>query len=317
MTLYKNISLKNFSYWRVGGYADFLFIVNSILELKDALIFLDKFNLPFIIIGNTSNLLFSDSGVRGGLIKLGPKFSCSHFEQQLITVGSSIYLPYLVRQCVNQGLSGIEHLIGVPATLGGAVYMNAGSQRKSLSESLISIDSINEKGELITRSKDDCMFSYRDSIFQSNSELILSAKIKLEDKDKSLIRRECLDILKSRNQKFPRKKPSCGSVFISNPSMYDRYGPPGKILEDIGLKGFKIGGASISSKHANFIVNDGNAKAADILSLIAIAIEKVKDETGFQLESEAKYVSEDCMFINADTAALTLINRAVKVKESK
>jgi UDP-N-acetylmuramate dehydrogenase len=308
MKLYKNISLKEFSYWRVGGTADFIFIVNSILELKDALAYLYKLNLPFLIIGNTSNLLFSDSGVRGGLIKLGPKFSYCQFEQQVTTVGSGIFLPYFVRLCVNQGLSGIEHLIGVPATLGGAVYMNAGSQRKSLSENLISIDSINEKGDLITRSKNDCLFSYRNSIFQSNSELILSAKIKLEHKNTSLIRRECLDILKSRNQKFPRKKPSCGSVFISNPAVYEIYGPPGKILEDVGLKGFKIGGASISSQHANFIVNDGDATAVDILSLIAIAIAKVKDETGFQLESEAKYVSEDCMFINADTVALTLIN---------
>lgn len=307
MKLYKDVSLKYFSYWRVGGTADFLFIVNSIIELKDALSFLNKLNLPFIIIGNTSNLLFSDSGVRGGLIKLGPKFSYCQFEQQSITVGGGVYLPNLVRQCVNKGLSGIEHLIGVPATLGGAVYMNAGSQRKSISERLISIDSIDESGMLITRSKDDCFFSYRNSIFQSNSELILSATIHLDYKERSLIRRECLDILKSRNQKFPRKKPSCGSVFISNPSMYDTYGPPGKILEDVGLKGFKIGGASISSKHANFIVNDGDAKAVDILSIIAIAIEKVKSETGFQLKSEAKYVSEDCVLINADTAALTLI----------
>jgi UDP-N-acetylmuramate dehydrogenase len=308
MMLYKNISLKDFSYWRVGGFADFLFVVNSIAELNDALVFLDKLSLPFVIIGNTSNLLFSDLGVRGGLIKLGPKFSSYHVEDGIITVGSATYIPHLVRQCVNQGLSGIEHLVGVPATLGGALYMNAGSQRKSLSDNLISIDSLDEKGELITRSKENCLFSYRKSIFQSNSELILSAKIKLEYKNKSLIRRECLDILKSRNQKFPRKKPSCGSVFISNPAMYDTYGPPGKILEDVGLKGFKIGGASISSQHANFIVNDGDATAVDILSLIAIAIEKVKAETGFQLESEAKYVSEDCMFINADTAALTLIN---------
>ncbi|MFB2726373.1 UDP-N-acetylmuramate dehydrogenase [Shewanella mangrovisoli] len=307
MKVHRNVSLKQFSYWRVGGTADFIFVVNSIFELREALDFLHDLNLPYLIIGNTSNLLFSSSGVRGGLIKLGPKFSYCDFEHQVVTVGSGIFLPYFVRQCVNKGLSGVEHLIGVPATLGGAVYMNAGSQRKSLSENIISIDSIDANGNLITRYESDCMFSYRDSIFQSKSELILSAKIKLETKNVSLIRRECLSILKSRNEKFPRKKPSCGSVFISNPEMYDTYGPPGKIIEDVGLKGFKIGGASISSQHANFIVNDGEATDIDILNLIAIAINKVKSETGFKLKSEAKYVSEDCMLINADVAALSLI----------
>jgi len=306
MSRYENIALSNYSYWKVGGVADFLFIVNSISELTEALSFLDKQNLPSIVIGNTSNLLFSDSGLRGGLIKLGPNFSFCHFDERSITVGGAIYLPQLVRKCVNQGLSGIEHLVGVPATLAGAVYMNAGSQRKSLSENLISVTSLDLNGELITRRVDECMFSYRSSIFQSNSELILSAKLKLTPKLKSIVREECLAILKSRNQKFPRKKPSCGSVFISDPAMYHNYGPPGKILEDVGLKGFKIGGASISSKHANFIVNDGGAKAFDILSLIAIAINKVKAETGFQLKSEAKFVTENGVLLDADTAAMNL-----------
>ncbi|MXR69416.1 UDP-N-acetylmuramate dehydrogenase [Shewanella sp. JBTF-M18] len=308
MNIYKNVSLKQFSYWRVGGCADFVFVVNSISELKDALDYLYKLELPFLIIGNTSNLLFSGAGVRGGLIKLGPGFSYCDFKHQVVTVGAGIYLPYFVRQCVNNGLSGLEHLIGVPATLGGAVYMNAGSQRKSLSENILSVDSIDKKGNLITRRESDCSFSYRNSIFQLNSEFILSAKIKLQSKSISLIRRECLTILRSRNKKFPRKKPSCGSVFISNPVMYDTYGPPGKIIEDVGLKGFKIGGASISSQHANFIVNEGDATDIDILSLIAIAIEKVKNQTGFQLKSEAKYVTEDCRLMNADAAALALIN---------
>ena len=306
MAVYTNISLKEFSYWRVGGKADFLFIVDSILELKEALEYLDRLGLPSIVIGNTTNLLFSDSGVRGGLIKLGPKFSFCHFEKDILTVGGGAYLPYVVRQCVNRGLSGIEHLVGVPASLGGAVYMNAGSQRKSFSDNLISVESIDESGNLITRSKSECLFSYRNSIFQSNTELVLGAKIRLNFKSKSIIRHECLNILKSRNQKFPRKKPSCGSVFISNPDMYDTFGPPGKIIEDVGLKGYEIGGASISSQHANFIVNNGNAKAIDILNLISLSIKRVQDKTGFRLKSEAKYVSEDCVLIDADQAALNL-----------
>lgn len=306
MSLYTNVSLKEFSYWRVGGIADFLFIVDTISELNEALIYFEKLGLPSIVIGNTTNLLFSDAGIRGGLIKLGPKFSFSQFEKNVLTVGAAAYLPYVVRQCANHGLSGIEHLVGVPASLGGAVYMNAGSQRKSLSDNLISVESLDEDGKLITRSLKECLFSYRKSIFQSNNELVLGAKIRLNFKSKSIIRHECLNILKSRNKKFPRKKPSCGSVFISNPDMYDTFGPPGKIIEDVGLKGFKIGDASISSKHANFIVNDGHAKAVDILNLISLSIERVEAKTGFRLKSEAKYVSEDCVLLDADQAAFTL-----------
>ncbi|MBB1328175.1 UDP-N-acetylmuramate dehydrogenase [Pseudoalteromonas sp. SR43-7] len=307
MALYKDISLKEFSYWRVGGKADFLFIVDTILELKEALVYLEKLGLPSIVIGNTTNLLFSDAGVRGGLIKLGPKFSSCQFERNVLTVGGGAYLPYVVRQCVNRGLSGIEHLVGVPASLGGAVYMNAGSQRKSFSDNLISVDSLDENGSLITRSRDECLFSYRNSIFQSNTELVIGAKIRLNFQSKSIIRHECLNILKSRRKKFPRKKPSCGSVFISDPAMYDTFGPPGKVIEDVGLKGYKIGGASISTQHANFIVNDGNAKAIDILNLILLSLDRVQAKTGFRLKSEAKYVSENCALIDADQAALTLL----------
>ncbi|MGK0254542.1 MAG: UDP-N-acetylmuramate dehydrogenase [Mariniflexile sp.] len=308
MPLYKNVSLKEISNWKVGGKLDILYIVDDIIELKNALHFFQKSEIPFIVVGNTTNLLFSDEDIKGGLIKLGSGFDFCNFDGLYVEVGCASYIPYFIRNCVNKGLEGLEHLIGVPATIGGGVYMNAGSQRKSIASNITEITSINFQGEVIVRKVSDCNFSYRTSIYQSLPELIISAKLKLNYANKAELRTNCLKILRDRSKKFPRKQPSCGSVFISNPNMYDQFGPPGKIIENVGLKGYKIGGASISSQHANFIVNDGDAKAVDILSLMATAIEKVEAETGFRLESEAKYVSEDCLLINADTAALTLIN---------
>jgi UDP-N-acetylmuramate dehydrogenase len=308
MPLYKNVSLKKISNWKVGGKLDFLYIVDDIIELKNALHFFRNSEIPFIVVGNTTNLLFSDEDIKGGLIKLGSAFDFCNFDGLSVEVGSASYIPYFIRNCVNKGLEGLEHLIGVPATIGGGVFMNAGSQRKSIASNITEVRSINFEGETFIRKSTDCSFSYRRSVYQSIPEIIISVKLKLEHADKSELRANCLKILRDRGRKFPRKQPSCGSVFISNPNMYDQFGPPGKIIENVGLKGYKIGGASISSQHANFIVNDGDAKAVDILSLIAIAIEKVKAETGFLLQSEAKYVSEDCILINADTAALTLKN---------
>ena len=292
MKITENVSLKDFSYWKIGGKAKYLIEVQSLEEILLAKEFLSNKELPAIIIGNTTNLLFSSIGLNGGLIKLGKGFSSIDIGNELVRVGASAYVPNVVRQCINNGLKGLEHLIGVPATTGGAVYMNGGSQRKSISENVISVTSVNSMGDVIVRYRGDCNFSYRKSIFQENNEVVVSIDLKLKKGSKKNLRRQCLDILRTRNNKFPRKLPSCGSVFVSNPSMYAEFGPPGKIIESVGLKGIKKGGASISKKHANFIVNDGDASSDDVLFLINLARQKVYEQTGYSLETEAIYINQ-------------------------
>lgn len=293
MKIYKNVLSSQLSRWKTGGELAYLIEVNSVDEILAAKEFLKKRSLPSRVIGNTSNLLFSDNKIQAGFIRLAEGFRFIEFGENSISAGASSYVPYVVRNCVNRGLSGLEHLVGVPASIGGVVCMNAGSQRKAISENLKTVTSIDSYGNIITRRATECAFSYRQSMFQDSDEIILSAEIELGKSTPNKLRSKCLEILKSRNQKFPRKLPNCGSVFVSQPSAYKLYGPPGKMIEDCGLKGFTCGGAKISEKHANFIINEDHATSENILHLIAIAKNTVEKKFGIKMVSEVIYIKSD------------------------
>ena len=168
--------------------------------------------------------------------------------------------------------------------------MNGGSQRKGIGDHIKTVRTLTADGREKLYSRDDCQFRYRASIFQRINEIITEATFEFKKGDPRTIRRELLGILRSRKNKFPQKLPNCGSVFVSDPSMYDQYGPPGKVIEACGLKGTKQGGAQISPLHANFIVNNGSATAYDILHLINLIRTRVHQSTGYQMQSEAIYV---------------------------
>jgi UDP-N-acetylmuramate dehydrogenase len=305
MKVEKNINMANFSYWEVGGVARYIVTVDDLGCLESLRKFSREVQLPIIFIGNTTNLLFSDGCIEAILVKLGASFKSFSINDDILIVGAAAFMPAVVRNCANSGMSGLEHLIGVPASVGGIICMNGGSQRKSISENIISVTSTNLAGVMIERASNDCNFTYRDSLFQSNGELLLSAKIKLKSKNIASIRRECLSILQSRNKKFPRKEPSCGSVFVSNPEAYKKFGPPGKMIEDCLLKGKTIGGAQISNKHANFIVNKGGATSSDVLQLINLAKEQVYKKFNVNMLSEVKYVSERGTILPCHEVALS------------
>lgn len=307
MNIKENVNLSHFSHWRIGGRAKYLSIVDDKKDILDTIKFAEERKLPWLIIGNTSNILFSDSGFDGVLIKLDGEFkSISFLKDDVVSIGAACFTPTVVRKMAAKGLSGIEHLIGVPASFGGAIYMNAGSQRRSLSSNIITVISMDKNGNIIERNVGECSFDYRESCYQSLDEVILSCKLKLTHGCKIELRKKCLDILKERRLKFPRKEPSCGSVFVSNPKMYALIGPPGKAIENVGLKGCGFGGAQISSLHANFIVNRGNASARDVLTLINMAYEKVLKNTGFKLKSEAIYIGRRGGKYRADIVANNL-----------
>lgn len=289
--VFTNVSLAAISNWRVGGNARVLVQPSSDEEIVALRKFIAKHQLPFLIIGNTTNLLFTDADIDAVVIQIGSAFSEVKRSGNTLVAQAGVWVPKLARFALQAGLTGIEHTCGIPGTLGGLVVMNGGSQRKGIGDNITYVKTVDVDGKAKTYSKEQCEFSYRSSIFQSLGEVIIEVGLQLTpSQNKKLMHSEMLSILQSRSQKFPRKMPNCGSVFVSNPAMYEQYGPPGKVIEECGLKGLKKGGAWVSQNHANFIVNSNNATAEDILYLINTVRDTVHKETGYLMKVEPKFV---------------------------
>ncbi|ULN64467.1 UDP-N-acetylmuramate dehydrogenase [Vibrio gigantis] len=285
-------NLAEKTYWKIGGECDFFYQPNNEIELKKTLTESNLTNL--IIIGNGTNLLFDSLGYSGSVIKLGNDFDyIKKLDSKNIEVGGATWVPGMVRQLSLMGKGNLDHCIGIPATIGGLVAMNGGSQRRSISENIVSVKVMDYKGNISVIDNLDCQFSYRYSVFLKEKLIILSVTLNLIDISPSSNRSNLLTILKERRKKFPRKEPNCGSVFKSSKELYDTIGPPGYVIESLGLKGFQIGGAMISPKHANFIVNTGNATSSDIINLVQHINDCCFDRYKLIMESEAIYVSED------------------------
>jgi UDP-N-acetylmuramate dehydrogenase len=168
--------------------------------------------------------------------------------------------------------------------------MNGGSQRRAIGDVIVEVKTMDREGNTRRRRRDECGFGYRSSRFQDEDCVVIEATVDLVAGDRSAIMAEMLQILRERRRKFPLTMPNCGSVFKSDPRMYARFGPPGKVIEDIGLKGMSVGDAVVSERHANFIVNRANAKARDVLSLIELIRERVAREIGLTLKCEVQFV---------------------------
>lgn len=298
------LRLSEISMWKIGGCADLIIRPNSLKQVADLRFWFHQKKIAHLVIGHTSNLLFADEGLRVPCIQITSSLSGININGSTVEAESGCWVPGLAWKVMKAGLTGLEHVCGIPGTFGGLICMNGGSLRKNVGNSINEVISINIKGESIVRKAEDCCFLYRDSIFQKNNEIIVSAKLTLKESKVESIRKEMLKILDSRKKKFPRKFPNCGSVFKSNPKMYEDVGPPGLIIEKLGLKGLRAGGAVISPEHANFIINIGNAKAKDVLWLVNKARNDVRRATGFEMEAEIKYVSEKGVLFSADDARL-------------
>ncbi|MEM5512867.1 UDP-N-acetylmuramate dehydrogenase [Pseudoalteromonas sp. AS84] len=296
----EDVSLAEFSRWKVGGNAKCIFTPTSIDELIHVVKIASELNQPYIVIGSTSNLLFADEGLDILAINLGSQLSNVSFDKcNEVTVEAGAWVPGFARTLSNNGLSGLEHTAGIPGTIGGLICMNGGSMRKGIGENVLSVTALTRDGLVKQYSQSECSFAYRTSVFQKNNEIILSAVLKLNTLPSKQIKKQMLSILRSRRHKFPLKLPNCGSVFVSNPAMYEEFGPPGAVIEKCGLKGKQAGGAEISPLHANFIVNKHGAKASDILTLVKLACESVKRETGYHMVSEVRFVTSFGGFIPA------------------
>lgn len=299
----RNVDLSAISQWRIGGRADLVVTPESTEQVARLMVWFGKRSIKPVVIGLTSNLLFDDAGLLVPCIQIGSRMGQIRIEGEEVYAGAGIWVPGFARKLMQAGLSGSEHICGIPGTLGGLICMNGGSQRKGIGSAVVTVDSVDRAGVIHRRSAKDCEFAYRKSVFQTNNEIIASCHLKLVPRARNEIRSEMRVILEDRRRKFPRKEPNCGSVFKSNPAMYAEFGPPGALIEQLGFKGMRLGDALVSPRHANFIVNTGRALATDVLTLISHISEGVEKATGYRMEAEAIFVRADGRLQPVDVAA--------------
>jgi UDP-N-acetylmuramate dehydrogenase len=277
--------------WQIGGPADLMVEPASIANVAAVIGFVRRHGIPLLVIGQGTNLLFDDAGMRGVVLKLGDNLSRIEITGNRIMAEAGAWVPGLARRAMLAGLAGLEHTIGIPGTLGGLVLMNGGSQRCGIGDNVRRVWVVDREGRERTLTREECHFSYRHSALQGTGAVVVKVELECERSEPHLIRRAMLEDLRERRRKFPRKQPNCGSVFLSTSAMHASVGPPGKIIEDAGLKGTRIGQAEVSLQHANFIVNLGGATSKDVLSLIAHIRRVVFERIGFELCCEVRYVN--------------------------
>jgi UDP-N-acetylmuramate dehydrogenase len=277
-----NESMSKFTSMRVGGPADYYVEPADKRDLVEIIKYLQKNNYPYLMLGRGSNVIISDDGIRCAAINLESSLSDVRMEGDLVVAEAGAHWSKFVDFCIQQGLAGVEMLAGIPGSVGGAVVMNAGAHGGETADHVVEIEVFRD-GRIQTVKKQDADFSYRHSGFAKD--VVLSAAFQLPQGDKEeLIRRRREYILK-RNTTQPLTLPNSGSMFKNPPGTY-----AAKLIEQAGLKGKHVGNAQISEKHANFIVNLGEAKAADVVTLVDLVRRTVHQNTGVLLELEVKLV---------------------------
>ena len=272
--------------FRIGGKAD-VFVSPSLAHLPDVMRLAKKCEVPVTIIGNGSNLLVGDKGIRGLVIGFGKEAEELLIEENYMTIGAGCLLSKAASEAAKRGLSGLEFASGIPGSLGGAIVMNAGAYGGEMKDVVVSAKVLNANGDVMELTKEELDFSYRHSCIPEKGYIVLSATVKLEPKEESVIREQMTDYKNRRVEKQPLEYPSAGSTF-KRPEGYFA----GKLIEDAGLRGYTVGGACVSEKHCGFVVNKGNATAEDVLQLIKDVQDKVYKQFQVKLEPEVKMIGE-------------------------
>ena len=279
--------MKRHTTFRIGGPADFFLLPSTVDEVRGILEICREEELPYFILGNGSNLLVSDKGYRGVIIQLDRNFSNISVEGNEICASSGALLSQIAAAARNASLTGFEFAGGIPGTLGGAVFMNAGAYGGELKDVLKEAVVMTEQGEILTLPVEKLDMGYRTSRIKKAGYLVLEARLVLEQGDMDKIRDITKDLTEKRVSKQPLEYPSAGSTF-KRPEGYFA----GKLIMDAGLRGYQVGGAQVSEKHCGFVINKGNATAADVLTLIENVREKVQEQFGVTLEPEVKFLGE-------------------------
>lgn len=279
--------LSEYVNFKVGGPADILLIPNSKEQVIKSIKICKENNIPFYLIGNGSNILVRDGGFRGVVLSL-KNVKNIYVDGEKIEAECGVMLKEVSDKAIENSLTGFEFACGIPGTIGGAVFMNAGAYDGEISKVIESAEVIDENCNIIRLSRDELDFGYRSSLVMKKGYTVLSAVFKLEKGQVKTIKELIEDLTNKRESKQPLEYPSAGSTF-KRPTGYFA----GKLIQDAGLKGYSIGGAAVSEKHSGFVINKGNATAKDITDLIKHIQDEVKKQFGVDLHPEVRIIGEE------------------------
>ena len=280
----ENVKLSPYTTFKVGGTADIFLIPENITALKKCIKVITTHKVPWFVLGKGSNIIVSDRGFEGTVIYMGELTKVT-VQKNILISETGITLNKLAGAALEAGLSGLEFAAGIPGTLGGALFMNAGAYGDEIKNLLKNTEVINCQGKKGILTSEEMNFSYRHSCLQKKDVIAVKASLKLKSDNKNKIKKRMKNLNQKRHKSQPLNRPSAGSAFKRPENHY-----AGALIENTGLKGTSIGGAKVSEKHAGFIINTGNATAKNIKELIHLIQNKVYEENGIMLEPEPEFI---------------------------
>ena len=285
--IYINEPMNKHTSFKIGGPAECFIKIKTIEQLRNILEYEKKDNIPLTVIGNGSNLLVSDDGIKGIVLKIEIEKIDEHIQNDeiLITVGSGIKLGAIAQKCLKEEIAGFEFASGIPGTIGGAIRMNAGAHGSEMKDIVKTVTYMTRDGEVHTITNEQAKFEYRKSLFAEKDYIILEVGMQLKKGNAEEIKEKMTEYATYRKEKQPIEYPSAGSTFKRGTDFVTA-----KLIDECGLKGYQIGGAQISEKHAGFIINKNNATAQDVIKLMEYTKEQVYKKFGKKIEQEIEII---------------------------
>ena len=283
--IYENELMSNYTSFKIGGPAEYLIKIQTPEELKEILKIIKNQEVSLTIIGNGSNILVSDSGIKGIVLKIEINTFELNTQTAHLKVGSGVKLGFIAQKCLKSEITGFEFASGIPGTIGGAVRMNAGAHGKEMKDVITSVTYMDRNGDVFTIQNEEARFEYRNSLFANKDYIILEVEMQLEKGNSEEIQVKMTEYATYRKEKQPIEYPSAGSTFKRGTDFITA-----KLIDECGLKGYQIGGAQISEKHAGFIINKENATAEDVIKLMEYTKEQVYNKFGKKIEPEIEII---------------------------